>query len=515
MLAPRSARVALVVVLVVSALLRFALSAQGGQYYFGDENRYDRGLKLYQALAHADFPMARTIAALPEHSLFVWVGAAVSAGQHALAQLTPFGDWRQPGHLLSTMWLAAALLSLFSVLNLFLVHRLARAAGADEHEALWVLLLFAVANTAFYYSRHLLPYDCALAATLAALVVGVRSPTLPRALICGLLGGATYGLYNGYWYLIPIVWFVHALSCRSEPLRARLRLAAACAAGLLFTLLAPVLLGTLLGGRAYWAVLLDFSTTVKQGVFAEGWSLPGEFLWHAEGPLGVAVVLAIVAATCLAHRSGAPLPGRVRATLATLAAAYVLLVLFSVILERFVVYGRTVKPLVPALCLLGGWALHRLLATRPRLAPAVAALLVLSAVTHFAPHFTRVFPREFKIDVLAAVGNPKRVTTVSGIVFPVSSDPVTRPDLALANAQTIYPLRAAVPLPDGVTLLRAENPLSYPPFQYEGYTPRHRALIRTTDLSMRLIRLAHPGAVPDTPPAELLFGPADRADGQR
>ena len=30
--------------------------------------------------------------ALPEHALFGWVGALVTAAQHALAQLTPYGD---------------------------------------------------------------------------------------------------------------------------------------------------------------------------------------------------------------------------------------------------------------------------------------------------------------------------------------------------------------------------------------------------------------------------------------
>jgi hypothetical protein len=508
-------RLTLILILAVSALLRLLLCVQGGQYYFGDETRYDRGLQLYTALRNGDTSPALALVAMPEHALFVWVGAAVTPVQRALSFLTPHSDWSQPENIIATMWLAAAVLSLFSVLNLFLLHRLTRALGATEAEALWALALFATANTAFYYSRHLLPYDCALSAALSALLIGVTRPTLPRALLCGLVGGLCYGLYNGYWYLVPTVWLAHALACRSAPLSARLRLSAACAGGLVATLAAPPLLGTWIAGSFYWEVLLHFSRTVKQGVFSEGWSLPWEFLWHAEGPLGVALVLGLIAAVLHTLRHREPLPPRIRATLLTLAAAYALLVLLSTGLSRFVVYGRTVKPLVPALCLLGAWAVHRLLTARPRLRPVVFGLLLVSAFTQFAPHFSRTFPREFKIAVLTTVGIPKLATTVSGIMLPQVTSAVTRPDLALVNAQALYPLRAAVPLPAGTTLLRSDHPLSYPPFQYEGYSPRERTLMRTTDLAMRVIKLAAPAAVPDSPPPELLFGSRDLPSGRR
>ncbi len=502
-------------ILLGSFLLRLALALQGGRYYFGDEARYDRGVQLYRALAAGDASSLRDIVAMPEHALFSWVAAAITAVQRVISWFTPFSDWQQPANIASTMWVAAPVLSLFSTLNLFLGYRLARVAGASREEARWALLLLAAANTAFYYSRHLLPYDCALSATLGALVVGLGRPTGGRALACGLCGGLTYGLYNGYWFLVPVVWLVHTLACWRESPRARLRLALACAAGVLLSLSFPLVLGTLLGGRAYWAVMLDFSGTVKQGLFAEGWSLPWEYLWHSEGPVGPVLLLALLAALWQTHRASAPLPDRVRATLIALAVAYGLLVLLSTGLERFVVYGRTVKPFVPALCLLGAWALHCLLAPHPRLRPAVALLLVTGALAHFAPHFTLVFPREFKVAVYSQWGVPKRVNSLSGTLYAAAPGPITRPDLALANAQILYPIRAPIALPEGVTLLRADHPLAYLPYQYEGHTPRERALLRTTDLTMRLIQLARPETVPDHPPPDQLFGPLDFPSGRR
>ncbi len=147
-------------ILLVSLLLCLALAAQGGQYDFADEDRYDLGIQLYRALSTGDLPgvaAVAAVAALPGHTLFLWIGALVNAAHHAPAHLTPFGNWSQPEFTGFTVWIAAALLSLFSTLNLALLNRLALRAGASAGEADWALLLKAVANTAFYHARHLLP----------------------------------------------------------------------------------------------------------------------------------------------------------------------------------------------------------------------------------------------------------------------------------------------------------------------------------------------------------------------
>ncbi len=69
----------------LSALLRFWLCAQGGRYYFADEVRPHRGIQLYRAPAVADFSGVATILAQPEHALFTWLGAVLSAAHHVLA----------------------------------------------------------------------------------------------------------------------------------------------------------------------------------------------------------------------------------------------------------------------------------------------------------------------------------------------------------------------------------------------------------------------------------------------
>jgi len=508
----RSPRFLVPAILTVALVLRLILASQGGQYYFGDEERYDRGVVLYRALTAGDSAQVRSIAALPEHALFPWLTVVVTAGQHLLAQLTPYGDWSAPQNIALTMGLGAALLSLFSTLNLFLLHRLARVAGADEAAAGWALLLMAASNTAFYHSRHLLPYECALSAALAALIIGLRAPTSARALVGGLLGGCTYGLYNGYWFLVPLIWLVHTLAHWRSP--RRWPVVAWHTVGILLALGLPVFMGAMLGGQQYWAALGTFSRSATLGMFAEAWSLPWAYLWHAEGALGLAVIAVIVLAVGNGlGRQVLPAPW-VRLTLLALATTYGLLLLFAHGFELFVVYARTVKPLIPMFCLLGGWALSELLAHRPALRPVVAAGIVLAATINLLPHFGRVFPRDVETAVLKHWGNPKRTLTIAGSLYVPYGAPVNRPDLALVNAQLLYPVRALLPVPDGETLLRVTHPLTYKPFQYECHTPRERALIRQHDLSIRLIRLADPAALPDNPPLSMLYQPADYPTGR-
>lgn len=495
-----------VAVVLLSLGLRLALAGQGGQYYLGDEGRYDRGVQLYLALQAGDFARARAFAMLPEHMLFTWGGAVVTAGQHLLAQFTPYGTWTgHPVHVTFTMWLGAALLSLASTLNVVLTHRLARTLGAGREAAAWALVLAATANAGFYHARHLVPYDSALALGLAALLVGCGGRTPRRAYLAGLLAGTAYGVYNGYWFLVPTLGLAYAAWLRGEPRAAGLCLR--WGAGALVALAAPVAFGTAVGGAYYWEILREFSGSATQGSFAEGWSLPWAYLWHAEGPVGVAVIA--VTGWAAWTRRTRPESGDAAGLLPLLAlgVAYALLVLGANGLHRFVVYGRTVKPFLPLLALAGGWALARLLAGRRGLQGATLGLLAVSGALHFWPHFARAFPREVEMEVLRHWGNPKHTITFAGAIYLPLDLPVSRPDLALVNAQGLYPVHRYLGYPPGRTILRLAHPLSYLPFQYEGHSPRERDLLRTHDISIRLIALADPASVPDDLPAGLRAQP--------
>ena len=510
----RSTRAALCAMLGVSAALRFAACLRGGQYFFGDEERYDRGVRLYLALAHGDWASARAVVAMPEHPLFAWVGAAVTAAQHLLAQATRFGDWgAHPEGVTFTMGLGACVLSLFSTANILLVYRAARGLGAEREEALWAALLMAASNTSFYFSRHLLPYDCAIFACLLSLAVCLRAPAAWRAAAGGALAACSYLVYNGYWFLPAAA--ASSLLVAWSGLPGRRALAGSWAAGFALALGLALAAGTLAGGAAYWSTMAAFSRSATQGLFAEGWSLPWAYLWESEGPAGAAAAACIVLAGAGSLLGARAAGARPLAWLAALGAGYCLLTLMSSGLGHFVVYGRTVKALVPFVCLAAGWAVRSLAAGRRLARAAAAALIAGSGAWHAWAHLQRVFPREFEVSVLRGWGNPKRSLSVSGSLYVPLAMPVARPDLALVNAQFLYPVRGYIGFPQGETILRAQNPLSYRPYQYEGFTPRERAILRSGDISMRLIRLRDPSGVPDDLPAALRYDPSERPSGLR
>ena len=497
-------RRALLLLLAASLAARLLLAAQGGQYFFGDEERYHRGLDLYRALVEARWTDARGLLALPEHAAFVWLGALLGPLQQLGAWFTGHGDWSQPANIYASAAWAAGLLGLFSAGCLWFVSRLAIATGADESAAFAAALLAACSNTLFYFSRHLLPYDVALCAWLGGLLLATR-PGRRAQWFSGLLIGLTYHFYNGYWFLVPVGglwWWLRPRSATEGWV--------APAAGAAVGLCMPWTVGSFCGGLEYWRMMRDFSGTVKQGLFAEGWSLPAEYLWHSEGWWG-GLVLAAVLLALFRARSG--LPRHVVQVLACVVAVYVLLVLASTVAHKFVIYGRTVRPLVPLLCLVAGWAAAQLTTARPVWRAPLAVTALVAATLMFAPQYLRVFPREFEQRVLLEFGMTKRSLEFSGCIYQPLALPVTRPDLLLVNAQGLYPLRDRLPAPPDPVLLSCEHPAAIHAYQYEGYSPRERRLIRAAPLEMKLIRLRQPADWPDHPPRELLYSETDRPDG--
>lgn len=497
-------------ILVVALILRIGLALQGGQFFLGDEGRYQRGAAIYQAGRTGDWAAVAEQLMKPEHAAFNYLNVAVAALQHALAQFTTRGDWSQEVNIYTSANLAAALLSLFSVLNIWLLHRLARAGGAGEDEALWAALLMAASNTLFYYSRHLLPYDCALSAALGGLILAVSGRTRAHHRWSGGLAALAYQFYNGYWFLVPVVFL--ALQISRPDWRTRWQALGPWAVGWLAAMFVNILPGATCGGAQYWETMLGFSGSVLQGVFAEGWSLAGEYLWHSEGWLGVTVVAAAGYSLGPAFRPGAN-SARLRRWLFLLSAVYLLPVLASVGLEKFVVYARTGRPLIPFLCLLGGFGLHTLATRQPRSRPWLVGFIVAGSALSFAPHFGRIYPREFGFRVLQQYGMTKNWVSFTGTIYQPLLIPVSRPDLVLINAGNIYPVRGFYGYPAGERLLSVDHPLSYLPYQYEGHTPRERRLLRQYPPLLQLVRLAHPASVPNHPLPETLFKAEDRAGG--
>jgi hypothetical protein len=441
-------------VLLVSAALRVVLALRGGQYYWPDEDRYRISHQLLSALRAGGWSAAaQGLASSPEHLGFKLLGLVPAALEQGLG----------PDPRLPALWFGAC-----SVLALWLVWRIALAAGAPETEAFLAALLLALSSSFLYYSRHLLPYDAGMALGLLAIRAALGRSSDARCALCGLAAAAAFLTYNGYWTLAGLALLLRVLRPWEGPALAARR-AGAAALGFALPLLALATAAAAAGGDLIGA-FHRFSGTIQQGEFSEGWSLPFAYLWHAEGLL--LGILGGGAALALWPRPGGTLPRRARLWLFCAAALYAALALGSVALERFVVYGRLARPLLPFLCLLAAPGLERLrLSSRigPRLVGVACAAAIVAAALNFRQPLAQEFPRDF-------ARQARRASAPPGAAW------------MLLYAQHLYPEARAVELPPHEVVLRAPHPLQYLPYQYEGYTPAQRESLRAIDISMRLVR---------------------------
>lgn len=493
----------MILLTAVAGVARIALCLQGGQFFLGDEARFLRGTQLYVAVLEGRWSEACWLLSQPDHQAFTWLAALLAPLQQALAACGHEGDWTVAANLVSSARWGAVLLSVVSLAILPVLFFLARAAGATTTAAGWATLFAAGSNTLFYMTRHLLPYDASLLLWLLALWASCGGGWR-RWTAAGIFAALGFYLYNGYWFLVPLAALWHARRQSAWPARG------CWLAGAAGTALVLGLVGYLTGGIYYWRFLVFFSGTVKQGLYAEGWSLPWEYLWHAESLGWMAPAVAAAAFFLLRPRRA---PGYAKAALVGVLMCYAALVLGSVVGHRFVVYGRSVRPLVPLLALVAGGGLALALGERVVLQRCAVVIFCLLAAATQARHFGRIYPSEVQARVTAQWGYPKSCATYSGIMFHRSVHPVTRPDLALVNILGLYPLREYVGGPSGRVIQRWPNPIDYLPYQYEGYTPRERALLRAHDNGIRLVALRDPATVPDAPPPAQFMADDELPDG--
>jgi hypothetical protein len=465
---------ALVVLLVLAGCLRIVLVIRGGQRYFPDEQRYFRASNLLLELVNGDFTGAlRSLVVAPDHNGFTLVGLGPAFGQYLA-----LGLFRQS----RTLALAAILLSLSSVAAIALTYVASRRAGGDRREGLTAAFLMVCSTTMAYFSRHLVPYDVSMFLALASLCVGLTPVTSYwRSITCGLLAGFAFLTYNGYWTLCLVVLAAHVFwGTRAHWARR------AAGAGLGFAIW-PLLL-TLASFRfetSYFESMAKFGRTVSQCDYGEGWSAPWAYLWYAEH--GVLIFWAagslLVLYTLLARVGPARSRGALWLSMAT--AVYILLVVGSVGLHAFCTYGRISRQLVPFLCLTAAYAATLLMKFRWfRWAQwAFVAALALQAAFNLRQPLAQRFPGEVLKEVRREYERLGYDTTLEGAYQ--GRNPGRR--WILLNTRYLTGITGLRDPPAGDVVFRIPHPLEFIPYQYESLTPKERSILRSADISIRLI----------------------------
>jgi len=459
-----------VAILLGSLLLRWALVFRGGQYFFSDEQRYQTSQQMTELLLQGQIREAASkLYSAPEHLGYKAIGIIPALLEHIVGP---------------SLVLPAMFFSLFSVFNLYLIFLLAKQVGASPREALLAPIFASLSQCLFFYVRHYLPYDTAMTFGLMALYVGLRDRTgASLSIACGALSLLCFVTYNGYWSLAALAMLVHVFR-NSASIRNIIRRSVFTGLGFLLPLLALMAAAASLGIN-----LLDeyrrFAQTVTEGNYAEGWSLPFAYLWHTESFLFIVLTLLALYAGFKRRNHGVVILWG-----SCIFFLYMCLIMPSVFLHAFVVYGRLVRPIMPFLVLLSARGLMSLSQdfrqVGRRIVPAVLLVVFVQAAWNFNATFQVAFPRDFVRQVQAQFPDfnfsPKRFAFGAPEVCANNGYAMQNAKFFLTAPETTQVIR-------GEILLSASHPINFLPYQDEGYTPEQKQAFRDAQLRMVFYKL--------------------------
>jgi MFS family permease len=463
--------------LAVSWAIRVALCIGGGQLYWSDEHRYSH---TYRVLRHlASLHPGRALDALfgmPIHIGFV-VMALPAAAVHAAAVRLSGGPMTW-SHFVDTMWIPAAVLSLYSVLNIWLVGRLADRVGAGEGEAFLAMFLMACCNSMFYWSRHLMPYDASLTLCLMGLWIGLTPyPTWWTPVWCGCVLGCGFLTHYGSWPMVGACALGHAMYEDRDFMTASRKLAS-------IALGAAIPVGILTwasmarGIDPFPVLVLRFFVGQHGDMFgdySEAWSLPWAYLWNAETGMLVALVIGTLTGTLILTDS------RRKWLWPWMAFGVYALIVMGAAAHVGCAFGRQARTMVPFLCLGGAFGGYRLSEQMQKSWKTVYALFIMAmfAGNAYAP-LRQWFPYDVRKSV--HVEFDEAVTLrVQGIKLRNHGLPTL-----VVNTCDFYPVLERLPRPWGQVKAKYMHPLSWAPYQYEGYKPDERE--RLKGLAMWVMR---------------------------
>jgi hypothetical protein len=458
-------------ILFISLLLRWILILRGGQYYISDETRYMASQDAATLILQGKFGQAFSqLAASPEHLGFKVVGIAPALLEHITGP---------------SLVMPALFFSLFSVLNLYLIFLLARRASSPGSRGpLYALVLAAACLSLLYYSRHLFPYDMSMASGLLALYTGLGEPrTVKQSLACGLFSFLCFVTYNGYWSLASFAMLAHIL-VHVETLTGMLRRSIWTAVGLILPFALLTGAGSMAGVNIISAYRL-FSESITQGNFAEGGSLPFAYFWYTEH--GVLVILGALAFLAVLNlRRG--LARHTILWLAGISFIYICLVVPSVFLQYFVVYGRLARQIMPFLVLLAAQGLASLEQRVPsgtKVTGLILAVIFFQAAWNFAESYNLAYPREFVAQAQARFPmfefSSKRFAFGAPVICQNNG-------FMMENAKYYVDPPEMVPQIQGKLLISAQHPSNFRPYQYDGDPPATRQAFDSLKLHMNFYK---------------------------
>ncbi len=495
-------------ILSVSVILRIGLVLNGGQFFFPDEERYNIAREVIHLFEND----------LKTDALATLLQDADHLGFKILGLLPAFVEF----HFGENVQIPGLFFSFFSIVNVYLFYLIANQFDRENHLALIATFLLAISNSFFYFGGHLLPYDAALTFGLCGLFFAVRTPSLAsnqssgrstkwftplfnwlkidihmrfrirtifsqwmNSTLAGFCTFLTFFTYNGYWTLAGLVLFIHYLPFW-DPDRKFLT-------KFLVSILAVILpfIGLFWIDGVFGQDLLQnyqsFSKTIHQGAFSEGGIMPLKYLWASEG-FNIIIWAGLIGFAISQKNIYHHKPFQFG--LVGILIVFGSLLIFSVFLQKFVVYGRLVRQIIPFITMIAAQGLA-LIGEKGRSGKVLQLSLIVAMIFiagfNFKKPLTLTFPLDFAKNVQTQYPEirikPYQISYEAPDIISIDKYQVT-------FIKYIFPAPNNHPEIQGQVLIQAEHPQKYLPFLFEGISPENRVRFLTTDISMKLIKVS-------------------------
>lgn len=239
-----------------------------------------------------------------------------------------FLEWRNPGIPFGLYY--NLVINSLSLIMIYLILKKIR--NKEAGAAATLVMAFSIASV--IYIRHLLPYDIVLLLLLTGFYIYIRSR---KEFLFGLLAGFSFLTYPSYYYyLLPIPL---VLSWYHRSIRPALLFAAGAGAVLLFFNWFSLFAGET---TSYFQSLKDESegvTAIYHGDYMPAVSFIGEYILSVDGFWGLLLILIIVPGIFLIRKEK-----KLMVFVVYLILVFLIMETFSHILQKHVLYGRTIRP---------------------------------------------------------------------------------------------------------------------------------------------------------------------------
>jgi len=389
--------------------------------------------------------------------------------------------------------ISSCILSLFSIINALLLYPIIRSAGGCALQGSIASVLLLLSTTNFYFSRHLLPYDISITLSLLSLLALLKFERNEKAsFITGVLSGLSTLTYFGYWPLALATW---ACTILFSPNKAKALLF--CSIGGLCPALFFQVLGYLVDVNYLSGVIEFLRATSTNQMGDQGVSLSAifEFFWLSENFYSIFLLILLII-TCFYCK----LSDCRKLNSKTLGILYFIIIIgvfifCTEVLGSFVLYGRTIKQILPYICIASSFSLCILIRTLCS-KTSVSVFLILGVIVlcvSFNNHskvLTITYPKNFNDKVTLITNDFQETSSFIGRNIQKLEKPDPLAKFSLVNAQYLVPPIIDVKdIPTGDIILEEKHPyFHFKPYQFLHYNSTERSLIESQNLSMKLIK---------------------------